>query len=259
MLLQSSLPSTTRHVLLTLSCHVNDAGEPCYPTIRLLAKETGRSPRVVMLHLDNGEAAGWITVGKHGFSGQKWATNEYTLAWPADNHPVDKSEKGGYFASPPFAEGGYFDDKKVVTQSNHLRADLYSGFPNVIPNTPLSPDGDATGGGFDRWWSRYPKERRIAKSKCARLWHRKDLEPRADQVIAVLASDVASAQWCRDDGQYIPLPMTWLSQDRFDREALPAGDRYACEDCGANARYQIGCHHLCSDHFNARCDAEHAA
>lgn len=176
MLLKSSLSSNTRLVLLTLSMHVNDAGEPCYPTVRMLAKETGLSARVVIVHLDKGKADGWIEVGKHGFSGQKWATNEYKLSWPEDrnsvdsakkgvklvdaltefeadfaanpvadsvhksvDNPVDQQKKGGDAASPPSEKGGDVDDTKVVTQRHHLRGDHIYGFPNSLSHTPSTP------------------------------------------------------------------------------------------------------------------------
>ena len=34
-----------------------------------------------------------------------------------------------------------------------------------------------------------------------------------------------SAQWQRDNGQYIPHPATWLNQGRWDDELTPAGAR----------------------------------
>ena len=80
--LQSELVATTRHVLLTLGCHMNDAGESCYPSIKMLAKETRLSRQAVMEHLEIARAAGWICVRRHGFSGQVWRRNEYSIAWP---------------------------------------------------------------------------------------------------------------------------------------------------------------------------------
>lgn len=81
-ILKSGLPPTTRHVLLTLACHMNEAGESCFPSIKLLCEETGLSNRAVITHLQNATELGWITVGKHGFGGQRWAAHEYRPAWP---------------------------------------------------------------------------------------------------------------------------------------------------------------------------------
>lgn len=81
-ILKSDLPPTTRHVLLTLACHMNGVGESCFPSIELLCKETGLSNRAVITHLQNAKEIGWIIVGKHGFAGQRWAAHEYHAAWP---------------------------------------------------------------------------------------------------------------------------------------------------------------------------------
>lgn len=83
-ILDSDLQPTTRHVLLTLACHMNDAGESCYPSIELLCKETGLSNRAVITHLQKAAESGWVKVGKHGFAGQRWANNEYRMSWPTD-------------------------------------------------------------------------------------------------------------------------------------------------------------------------------
>ena len=83
-ILKSSLPSTTRHVLLTLSCHMNDVGEGCFPSTKTLAMETGLSERSVCTHLELAETRGWITREQHGFRGSKWKRNEYRPMWPSD-------------------------------------------------------------------------------------------------------------------------------------------------------------------------------
>lgn len=76
-----NLLPTTRHILLTLSCHMNDAGESCYPTIKTLCKETGLSNRSVITHIQLAHELGWIEKEKHGFSGQKWANHQYKISW----------------------------------------------------------------------------------------------------------------------------------------------------------------------------------
>lgn len=80
--IKSQLASTTRHVLLTLGCHMNDMGESCYPSIETLCEETGLSNRAVITHLKLAVEAGFISCDKHGFSGQKWARNEYKATFP---------------------------------------------------------------------------------------------------------------------------------------------------------------------------------
>jgi len=120
--LKSDLQPTTRHVLLTLSCHMNDAGESCYPTIETLVLETGLSRPAVIKHLKIAKDLGWIRIDKHGFSGQRWSRNDYQISWPSVN-------EGGQPRLPPsaceavkavnvVAEGSKRGSGKAVNQVN---------------------------------------------------------------------------------------------------------------------------------------------
>lgn len=126
-ILKSGLPPTTRHVLLTLSCHINDAGESAYPSVELLATETGLSKRAIITHLAIAKQTGWIFITKHGFAGKKWKRNEYYPRLPEENKGgaagSPPQEEGGAGGSPQFAEGGEPNDNKVV-QEVHLNYPL---------------------------------------------------------------------------------------------------------------------------------------
>ena len=122
-ILKSELSPTTRLVLLTLSCHMNDAGESCFPSIATLVEETGLSRSSVIAHIKLAKGAGWIRVGLHGFGGQKWKSHEYTSAIPdsvlcCEAGPADRPplSEGGPAGGPAMAEGGPAPDKKVVQQ-----------------------------------------------------------------------------------------------------------------------------------------------
>lgn len=78
----AGLSSTTRHVLLTLSCYMNDLGEGCFPSIDTLSANTGLSCRAVIGALNMAELAGFIVKEKHGYAGQRWARNEYRASFP---------------------------------------------------------------------------------------------------------------------------------------------------------------------------------
>lgn len=158
-ILKSGLQPTTRHVLLTLACHMNDAGESCYPSIARLCDETGLSKQTVITHLQTAEESGWISTEKHGFKGQRWARNEYKIAWPKVVKEVDHLE----------GEGGQPNHQKVVKEVDLSTSENSSGLDTSVskPDTVregkqetilqapavLSPDGtwaidDAV---FDRW------------------------------------------------------------------------------------------------------------
>ncbi|MEX3691860.1 helix-turn-helix domain-containing protein [Paraburkholderia sp. BR14263] len=116
-IINSTLPSTTRHVLLTLACHVNDAGEDAYPSTRTLARETGLSERSVCTHLDLAEEEGWFVKRKHGYGGQKWARNQYYPSIPEGFEIVEADEKGAEGGSVRSKRGG---GKKALNDVQQL-------------------------------------------------------------------------------------------------------------------------------------------
>lgn len=166
--LKSGLPATTRHVLLTISCFMNDVGGGCYPTQEQLAEASGLSDRAVRQHIDDAVKAGWLTRKEHGFRGQKWRNHEYEAAWPAQDAEiaeldlVERAEAGsGPFqeGAEPHAEGAEPDDKKVrkdvppilpehsSNQREDARASVFEDFESLVwnefPQNPNSEKADA--------------------------------------------------------------------------------------------------------------------
>jgi hypothetical protein len=133
--LKSDLPATTRHVLLTISCFMNDVGGGCYPTQEKLAEASGLTDRAIRKHIDDAVSAGWLKKKEHGFRGQKWRSYEYEAAWPGETADpqdvVGRAERGsGPFdgeGAEPHAQGAEPDDKKV-------RNDV----PTILPEYPSS-------------------------------------------------------------------------------------------------------------------------
>lgn len=59
---ESNLKATTRHVLLTLSLHMNERGGSCFPSVDTLAAETSLNRATVIRQLQIAEATGWLHV-----------------------------------------------------------------------------------------------------------------------------------------------------------------------------------------------------
>ncbi|MFP3799458.1 helix-turn-helix domain-containing protein [Paraburkholderia sp. SIMBA_027] len=104
-IIKSGLPPTTRHVLLTLSCHLNDLGEDCFPSTAMLADETGLSERAVCTHLAVAAEKGWFVVRKHGYGKKKWARNEYFPRIPEGFEIPDRAAEGTERGSVPSKKG----------------------------------------------------------------------------------------------------------------------------------------------------------
>ena len=69
--------------------------------------------------------------------------------------------------------------------------------------------------GFEVFYSAYPKK--VAKPDALKAWLK--LKPDDDlfrEIITGLYKWIASDQWQRDDGRYIPYPATWLNHQRWE-------------------------------------------
>jgi len=106
--LESDLHATTKHVLLTLSCHMSAAGDSCFPTIKTTARECSLSKRTVITHIQKANESGWLLVGVHGFGGKKWRRHEYAVAIPEGGEPNDTEVVN------LMHEGGEPNDTEVV-------------------------------------------------------------------------------------------------------------------------------------------------
>lgn len=89
---------------------------------------------------------------------------------------------------------------------------------NITPIPSLSPSGQ--GGSarqaslvrFNEFWAAYPKK--VAKPQCMAKWKSKGCEDIADRVLAALERQKRT--WA--DPQFVPNPLTWLNQERWDAE-----------------------------------------
>ena len=76
---------------------------------------------------------------------------------------------------------------------------------------------------FTEFWQAYPKK--VGKAACLKLW--KKLKPTKelhDQIMNSLAWQKDSEQWKREGGRFIPNPLTWLNQGRWDNEPTEVSD-----------------------------------
>ena len=80
---------------------------------------------------------------------------------------------------------------------------------------------------YDQFWLEYPKKR--DKAGCLRIWTRKKLDSKLDQILSSLRKQKESSQWTRDAGQYIPNPSTWLNQERWE-DSISVGKEKTWED-----------------------------
>jgi hypothetical protein len=84
--------------------------------------------------------------------------------------------------------------------------------------TPIPPSG-----AFLRFWGAWPKSaRKQAQGKCWERWRKADFDQVADVIIAHVEAMRVSAEWRREAGQFIPAPMVYLNDRRWEGAELPA-------------------------------------
>jgi len=73
---------------------------------------------------------------------------------------------------------------------------------------------------FNEFWSAYP--RKVGKSAVYKVWKR--LNPNAElfaRILTAIGRAAATEQWQRESGRFIPYPLTWLNQGRWDDDHSP--------------------------------------
>jgi hypothetical protein len=105
-------------------------------------------------------------------------------------------------------------------------------------STRQSPDSDAQGGregkgkegtrdasrhasdvppGFERFWQAWPRSpRKEARGECLKAWQKAKAEPAADLVVAHVERLKASPGWSKQGGEFIPAPLVYLNQRRWE-------------------------------------------
>ena len=85
------------------------------------------------------------------------------------------------------------------------------------------PKGDTMfESGFDRFWAAWPKSpRKGGKSECLKKWAKHYCETCADQIIKHVEWMKTTDQWRKDNGAYIPAPLVYLNQQRWDGAEIP--------------------------------------
>jgi uncharacterized protein YdaU (DUF1376 family) len=86
----------------------------------------------------------------------------------------------------------------------------------IVPIAQPKPEPrtSALDGEFSEFWKRYPKK--VGKDKALQAWKKK--KPRIDDVMFALSWQIASDQWTKEEGKYIPNPTTYINEGRWKDE-----------------------------------------
>lgn len=85
---------------------------------------------------------------------------------------------------------------------------------NANENGNVKVNVNASKSDFDAFWKAYPKKQ--GKGYAEKAW--REMKPPLDQVLEALDKQKRSAEWKKDNGQYIPYPAKWLKGKYWENE-----------------------------------------
>lgn len=111
--------------------------------------------------------------------------------------------------NPPISPKG---DKQEIKPEIGLISESKSTERNTAGES-----SDSFSESFNDFWKAYPKK--VSKAQALNAWNK--LKPDNDlvrEILSALERQKQSAQWQKDNGQFIPYPATWLNGRRWEDE-----------------------------------------
>ena len=108
-------------------------------------------------------------------------------------------------------------DNQKTTENNLMindRCNMFSKEKGRL--TPSEKEAASKLDGFEEFWKTYPGRRKVAKHLCREKWKTHKLEDIAPRIVAAVRRLAASPDWTKDDGQFVPMPATFLNQRRWE-------------------------------------------
>lgn len=255
-----TLGSSSKKAVLAYLANCADQEGYCFPSIGAIQRVTELSRNTVIAAVSALEMAGLLVKTHRQRDNGSHTSNEYQLLLAvsapkttekcAERAPdfvdksVDSAGGGSAMAAPPLVQ--------PLHPPSAMAAPLESSLNSNKP--PMSPKSRGTVGSeaFEKFWAAYPTNRKFDKAGCYRKWVKRGLDAIADEVMLALRVDVASEQWRREDGRYVPHAATWLNQERYVRVQLlvkAVTDATTCHRCAKPASFTLGHHRLCMSHY----------
>lgn len=213
----SKLPATCRHVLLTLSLHMNERGGSCFPSTGLLASETGLNRATVIRQLQHARDNGWLVVGQS----RGRASNTYTAAIP----PADQPSRKATVAQDDSRTEQQSHTATVADDEPNCRSDEPQ--PSLCVDPTVAQDDTSSSvsasvissrglHGFDDFWAVYPRRSDKAAAKKAF-----DKAIKITNVSDILEGAQRYADDPNRDPEFTKHAATWLNHGCWEDEPLP--------------------------------------
>lgn len=208
---QKGISSVQKLVLLSLADRAS-VDHLAYPSHDSIAEDTGADIKTVKTALK-----ALVELGLIEDSGSRVGRTRQVVVW----HLVgveDRHESSPKTEGFQKRKGSVFPVKGTQKRATEPKREL----PEVLVHTPLPPKERQEA--FTKFYAAYPKKK--SRKDAERAWDK--LKPTAamvDEIMAGLRRGIDSVEWAKEEGQYIPLPATFLNGERWTDEfkAKPLG------------------------------------
>ena len=135
----------------------------------------------------------------------------------------------------------------VTVMNNSSNEELLKGKTNVLPLRSVEPneeeveEAEDSLSGFEEFWRAYPARRKVAKFTCQEKWRAQKLEAIAPRIVGAVRILANSEDWKKENGQYVPMPVTFINQRRWEDVSQEAAEnaREAPKELSADERHAL--------------------
>lgn len=212
-----------RHVLLVMANYAGVTGDDVWLSAARIARETGLSVRTVRYKVDMLEKAGLISPGDERILAIKFPDpfqrpQIFNLNLKA--HPLQILQPPANGDIPPLQNSteppAGAAANKVYTNQEASKTLVPSGTRAVRKTAVSEPKYTET---FEAAWKAFPGPRKGSKAQAMTLWKSRGCEKMADTILADIRAKASSHRpWLEEDGRFIPMMTTYLSQRRWTEE-----------------------------------------
>jgi len=216
---QEDLKPGPKLVLLALADRANEEGL-CWPSIPTLARKCSMGERTVQVVVKFLALCGCLQISEQFVPGTKARRGNLYQLLLARVTPIgcgggaDSAGVGGADSAPGGANGSRGGGANGDSASIDSSVKNPSGEEKSAPRVALVVSWRE---GFGQVWACYP--RKVGKGAAEKAYQKINPAPDLlDTILRKIEAATHTAQWIKDDGEFIPHLATWLNQRRWEDE-----------------------------------------
>lgn len=180
------------------------------------------------------EDKGYLVRSKVQDSQGRFTGWSYTLmSKPTDTGKNPLSEKSIVGKTDPTNQYPYSYQNTSTENNNVTNKETINNPPNIPPNGKAEPkvtftESDPVNDMFKQFWNAYPKSKRKAdKARCLTAFRSiQNLSEEFPRIMQGLELWKKDKDWTKDSGQFIPAPLVWIHQRKWEGIIEAQGSKY---------------------------------